>query len=206
MIIPSQQSTDHQVALEARQIGTDTEVFFKITDFPVIEAGIYLFIFIFVFFVNSETLKTKKLVSGKEDEGGARIGVVWDASYSRHGKDIKRELGLLHTVLAERASGARFVDVYVLRNVLSGPTTFAVDKVDDVIKHISELKNDGGTNTSAITAPRTLAGQSKKDEGYRFFLLFTDGQGNLGEALPSNLTAPVFAFSDSAKANSNLLK
>jgi len=54
MIIPSQQSTDHQVALEAKQIGTDTEVFFKITDFPVIEAGTYLSIYLFCF------LKEKK--------------------------------------------------------------------------------------------------------------------------------------------------
>ena len=59
MIIPSQQSTDHQVALEAKQIGTDTEVFFKITDFPVIEAGTYLSIY-FVFFLRKKIFTINK--------------------------------------------------------------------------------------------------------------------------------------------------
>jgi len=188
LLVPSFVEKKQQVVVEKRNdlVNASEDHFFQVTDFPEIKGQ-----------------------TDRAERSSATIGVIWDCSYSRHGQDLSRELSLLESILSlesDKCSGQVAVDVFLLRNRLEESQSFVISKGDaatGVLNYLKDQKYDGGTNTTAITAPRK---RKNGEELYDYFLLFSDGQGNLGETLPSTLEAPVYAFSNAPKANSTLLK
>lgn len=144
-----------------------------------------------------------------------RIGILWDASLSREVASIERELRLLQQLLAQLGNIA--VDVIVVRNVTESVVSFGVTNGDasQLLQYLQTLPCDGATNFGAIKIYknyqqfvgniRTEAGTSLPPD-YDFYLLFSDGLGNLGQELPQIIEAPVYAISSEVTANHPLLR
>ena len=140
-----------------------------------------------------------------------RIGVVWDASLSRAETDHSRELKLLESVLSR--FGHPETDLIVLRNDVEvrpflGGGAAGTAKLIETIK---ELPYDGATNLGALMLPKNLADYreiklKESPANYDFFLLFTDGFGNLGADRPSRAEVPVYAICDDLRANHAMLR
>lgn len=142
----------------------------------------------------------------------ARIGVLWDASMSRQDADKARELELLRN-LVERA-GDVTVDLVFFRNVVDPPRSFTVQggNADELLRAVNATLYDGGTNLGAIRMPanyarldgaRPLHGEAPD---YAYWLLFTDGNGDLGDPVPPRGDVPVYAVSNDDRSNHTVLK
>jgi Ca-activated chloride channel family protein len=125
-----------------------------------------------------------------------RIGIAWDASMSRQAADKKRELALVEQLL--RRLGDVDVDLVFVRNTVEKPIRFSVrsGNSDDLIRALDSVVYDGGTDLSALNLADT-------DD---YWLLFTDGNANLGKDLPPSAFAPVFAVSNDDRANHTILR
>jgi len=66
-----------------------------------------------------------------------------------------------------------------------------------LLTYLQGLQNDGGTNLSALSLPKN---------GDAYWLLFTDGLGNLGGEMPAAITTPVYAINSDPRANHALLR
>ncbi len=126
----------------------------------------------------------------------SRIGVVWDASLSRQGARLTRDLGLLKALLAR----LRDVDVVltVFRDQPEEPRAFTVKEGDAhaLLDHLTGLPLDGGTGLGRVAFSKDVA----------WSLLFSDGLGNLGLELPLPSSTPVFALSGDPQANHAALR
>jgi hypothetical protein len=144
---------------------------------------------------------------------GRRVGVVWDASLSRRGADLRRERATLAEAL--RRAGNVDVDLVVLRDVAEAPRSFTVRGGDAgaLLRFLSALPYDGGTDLGALRLVRNRASLARgKSNGaaapdYAAWLVFSDGLGSLGTA-PANASSPVpvWAFSADPRANHALLR
>ncbi|KAL6071595.1 VIT domain-containing protein [Balamuthia mandrillaris] len=185
-----------QVVLEKKLIlaedsdDSEERTFFLVNDFPEYET-------------QSESNQKETLC----------LGLIFDASLSRAQADLDREKKLLDLlfrhVFAEFECKQILVDVFILRNVLEPPTSFSVTKGEpakEIIAFLEKLPFDGGTNTGAIRAPKARAADEAEEcAAYDFFLLFSDGVGNIGKAVPDTLEVPIYAFSTVPNTNQNLL-
>lgn len=134
---------------------------------------------------------------GAEPWNPRRLAVAWDASGSR--QDVDRDLSFLGDLLATWPGVV--VDVRVFRHRVEEEATFDTSavEVDTLLAWLRELPRDGGTNLSALdfsTLPHV------DDEAW---LLFTDGLGTVGDALPAMGTKPVAAVTSQARCSSALL-
>jgi len=128
-----------------------------------------------------------------------RIGVYWDASLSRAGRDLKPELNLLKAYLS-RLDGPVVVEVVMFRNDARLIGTWKVPgKLDGLIKRIQDAVYDGGTQLGLVGSER---GAGKRDLN----LLFTDGVSNFGKEAPGKLKAPTWVINASSVANHALLR
>lgn len=125
-----------------------------------------------------------------------RIGVVWDASLSRKGSGLSRDLALLDAVL--KRLGDVEVALTVFRDQTEKPVAFTVKGGDThaLLDHLAGLPLDGGTGLGRIAFPKDVA----------WSLLFSDGLGNLGQELPPTPSAQVFALSGDPQANHAALR
>jgi tetratricopeptide (TPR) repeat protein len=141
-----------------------------------------------------------------------RIGILWDASMSRQDADKTREIELLAKLVSQL--GDATVDVVNFRNMVEAPRTFSIQngKADDLLRAINATIYDGGTNLGATRMPRNygeLDGHGRiagKVLDYAYWLLFTDGNGDLGDPMPPKAGAPVYAVSNDDHANHTLLR
>ena len=141
------------------------------------------------------------------------VVIYWDASGSRGATDHKREIELMKRCLDsflpnDRKSKGFTVDLVLFRNAAAEPKRFrwanlnwADQKTDrfGLVKALNAVEYDGGTQMASIT-PWPDAAEPD------FYLLFTDGLSNFGREDPTGLKAPVYAFSDSARANHSFLE
>ncbi|MDB5357737.1 MAG: hypothetical protein JWN24_4190, partial [Phycisphaerales bacterium] len=139
----------------------------------------------------------------------SRIGVMWDASMSREGVDKAREIALLKNVLD--AAGGPGVDVVLFRNTLEAPVAFEAGKVAEVIKFLGAVKYDGATDLGALKFELNHAnlpdGISRHHyDNYDYWLLFSDGLGDVGKPLPQKAKTPVYAVSNDDRANHAVLR
>jgi tetratricopeptide (TPR) repeat protein len=138
-----------------------------------------------------------------------RIGILWDASLSRADADKTRELALLKQILG-RYKGVD-VDVVVFRNQVQRPVELNTDKLEDLLRLLESVKYDGGTDLAELVIaknPTELPFEHVwKDlpPNYDFWLMFTDGLGNLMGDMPKKVEAPVYLFSNDSRANHALL-
>ena len=135
---------------------------------------------------------------GAEPWNPRRLAVAWDASGSR--QDVDRDLSFLGDLLATRPGVV--VDVRVFRHRVEEEATFDTSavEVDALLAWLRELPRDGGTNLSALDFSDL---PHADDEAW---LLFTDGLGTVGDALPAMGTKPVAAVTSQARCNSALLE
>jgi tetratricopeptide (TPR) repeat protein len=144
-----------------------------------------------------------------------RIGILWDASLSREVASIERELRLLQQLLAQLGNIA--VDVIVVRNVTESPVSFRVTNgnASQLLQYLQTLPCDGATNFGAIKIYKNYQqfvenirteAETSVPPDYDFYLLFSDGLGNLGQELPQIIEAPVYAISSEVTANHPLLR
>jgi Ca-activated chloride channel homolog len=125
-----------------------------------------------------------------------RVGLLWDASLSRTHADLARERSLLERWLA--SLGDVEVDLTVFRNVPEHTRRLKVQagNAEPVLRELEGIAYDGGTNLSALP----LRGRVDA------FLLFSDGLGTLGDAVPRPARAPVYAVGSSAQADHAALR
>lgn len=98
-----------------------------------------------------------------------RLGVVWDASGSRSGVSLAKELAFLEALVQK--SGAREVALVVFRDKPEAPRTFA--SFGELKAALDALVYDGGTDFAAL-APALAPGAP--------WFLFTDGVDTLAGA------------------------
>lgn len=153
------------------------------------------------FFLVADMPKVPAVAPESARATGRRIGLVWDASLSRESADRKRELALLATHL--KSLGSATVDVIVLRNDVSAVQSFPVvnGSSDALMTFLKGVAYDGGTNFGALNL-----GKPRQGENYAYWLVFTDGLGNLGETMPGDTGAPVYALASDSRANHPLLR
>ncbi len=142
-----------------------------------------------------------------------RIGILWDASLSRRKADKEREWGILRKLLAQLHDVE--VDLIVFRNVIEAPVHFAVRGGDanDLIQYLSGIPNDGATHFGALHIPRNYRqlhpkpiNEAESVSDYAYFLLFSDGLSNLGQASPIGVEVPIYALSEEVTANHAFLE
>lgn len=129
-----------------------------------------------------------------------RIGITWDASLSRSGRDLTAELGLLKRYLS-RMDGTVVVELSVLRNDLEMVGTWRVSpgKIEGLLSAIKALQYDGGTQLGVL-------GTEKRSGKRDLNLLFSDGISNFGLEMPAKLDAPTWVINSSSTANHALLR
>jgi Ca-activated chloride channel family protein len=120
-----------------------------------------------------------------------RIGVAWDASFSRESADRERDLRLLSAHLARLRRAD--VDVVVFRNVPEPARSFAVVDGDAsaLVAWLRAQPCDGATNLAALRLP--------EDVGYT--LLFTDGLSTMGGRRDRRASSPIYAVSGDPHAD-----
>lgn len=125
-----------------------------------------------------------------------RIGIAWDATLSRQAADLKRELGLLEALL--KRLGDVEVSLVVFRNEPEAPRSFAVKAGDatPLLEHLRGIAFDGGTALGRLALTKDCA----------YWLLLSDGLGNLGDDVPAAIAAPVYAVASDPQANHALLR
>ena len=123
------------------------------------------------------------------------ITILWDSSLSRAGADKDRELKLLAGFL-KQCNGTQ-VDVTRFSNSAEPPRSFKIkgDGDDGLIQFLKATTYDGATDLSKLPIP----------PGVEYALLFSDGNGNLGPAMPAKLPVPVYTISSDSRANHAIL-
>lgn len=125
-----------------------------------------------------------------------RLGIAWDASGSRSGDHIEKELSALKELL-RKWSGAQ-VTLLVFRDRVEPPQTFT--DVNLLIEAIKKAPLDGGTDLTALG--KAIQGAEKKDQ----WILVTDGMDTLSDQLPDFGNAHVTALVSQPVAQRELLR
>jgi tetratricopeptide (TPR) repeat protein len=125
------------------------------------------------------------------------IGVLWDISSSGEKRDIEKEKQLLKTYLS--MIGDVKLSLIPFNISIQSNEIFNISSGDSeaLLKKISELKYDGGTQFGAIDL-----GKYSFDE----VLLFTDGLGTFGRKEINFSNIPVTTISSSPSADFSFLK
>lgn len=140
-----------------------------------------------------------------------RIAIAWDASLSRAKRDKAREFELIRRIAGKYRNFG--VDLIVVRNIAEPPVAFDIHDGDasELIKHLSSLQYDGGTNLSSLKMEKNridLGAGAWRDRptDYSFWLVFTDGLSDLFADRAVSAKLPVYAVSDDARSNHELLE
>jgi len=129
-----------------------------------------------------------------------RVGMVWDASLSRHGLGRETEYALLEELA--KAWEVVTLDVRLLRDRVEEPRSFVMrGDARELIAWLREVPYDGGTALGALRFPASHAGQD-----YDLHLVFADGHGNIGARLPTASPVRVFTIASSSTADHALLR
>jgi tetratricopeptide (TPR) repeat protein len=120
-----------------------------------------------------------------------RIGIAWDASFSRAEADRGRDLGIIAAHLARL--GSVEVEAIVFRNVPDAPRRFSITngKADELLTYLREQPCDGATNFIAVHFPRDVS----------YSLLFSDGLATVGGGANDGPVHPVFVLSGDPRAD-----
>lgn len=120
-----------------------------------------------------------------------RIGIAWDASFSRAEADRDRDLGIIAAHLARL--GSVEVETVVFRTVADAPRRFSITqgKADALLAYLREQPCDGATNLAAVRFPADAS----------YSLLFSDGLATVGGAANDGLVHPVFILSGDPRAD-----
>ena len=123
-----------------------------------------------------------------------RVGLYWDASLSREGRDREAELRAVERWL--HRAGALEVDVVVFRNAPEPARRFPIRGGDAsaLLAFLRETPCDGGTRLGALRfAP-----------GHDYDVLVSDGLDDLGGELPETRT-PLYVLNADSRAHHALL-
>jgi len=128
-----------------------------------------------------------------------RVAVIWDASASRQDDDHAREREFLRRLVGQWGRGPVTVVFQVLRHRLISERVLTVRGGDaaPLLAEIEHLYYDGGTQLGAIRPPNPPPD---------YILLFSDGQGNFGAALPPAGPVPLIAVSAAPDADRLVLR
>jgi hypothetical protein len=126
-----------------------------------------------------------------------RIGIAWDASLSRSRANRDREMAILAKLLEKL--GDVEVDVVLVRNEVGKPRTFKVagGQASALVRYLADTPCDGGTDLRRIKFARA---------NYAYWLFFSDGLSTLGEGMPAEIRARVFAVNSAVSANHGFLR
>jgi hypothetical protein len=131
----------------------------------------------------------------------ARVAIAWDASGSRDREATERELAFLERLMAAWPSTA--FDVVVFRDAPERPAVFegrdGRGRLSDALRR---APRDGGTALAGLSFARSALPAA----GDALWLLFSDGIGTLGEALPALGDVPVWTVTGAAVADRALLR
>jgi Ca-activated chloride channel family protein len=128
----------------------------------------------------------------REMRAVGRVGIAWDASLSRSKADHQREIALLRAAMGSLKPMG--IDLVIFRN--KPEAVVRVGNVEEAIKLIEAAPYDGGTNLADV----------KLGKECTFWMLFTDGLGDLYADRPKVIESQVYAISNDAKANPGLLE
>ncbi len=128
-----------------------------------------------------------------------RVAVIWDASASREDDDHAREREFLRRLVATWKGQPVTVHFQVLRHRIVSQREVTVQGGDSspLLDEIEKVYYDGGTAIGAIV-PLNPAPD--------FVLLFSDGQGNFGKALPPMGNTPLHTVSAASDADRLILR
>ncbi|MCP4216054.1 MAG: DUF2135 domain-containing protein [bacterium] len=138
----------------------------------------------------------------KHKELPDRITILWDASGSRARKGRQKELDLLKAYFNNPRFKNKTVEVllHFFRNRKGPALPFPVvsGNIDKIVEAVLAVDYDGGTTIGAI-APQK--GEKTPD----FYLMFSDGNHNIGDREPTGFKAPLYIASSSADADFSFL-
>eukprot|EP01080_Neovahlkampfia_damariscottae_P011271 gene11271-4084_t len=143
----------------------------------------------------------------KEAKKIQKIGIIWDSSFSRSKQNLSNDFEVVQKVLSkfQESNEATFnVEILTMRHKCEFEKQFEVKNDKDIEQTVNYLKNDifydGGTNLGSIPV------KSKESSSIDFYLLFSDGIGNLGKDIPDKqYKAPIYGFGSELSSNHKLL-
>ena len=129
-----------------------------------------------------------------------RVHVIWDASGSQAEADHSRKLRVLRNYLTQWLRSRPAIELVVFRNRPESVRHFDATRegINALVSELETVSYDGGTQLAGV---REAFGPAAPD----LYLLFTDGFGNFGKQDLDSFDAPVYAISDSAITNYQLL-
>jgi Ca-activated chloride channel homolog len=144
-------------------------------------------------------------VSQEKWQKGApeHVVIYWDASGSRGALNHDREIGVLTKYFAAQLQVGRQpirVDIIPF-NIFLLPKrkiTLTERNLEQLSAELKKIQYDGGTQISALTL-------SSDADPPDFYMLFTDGNANIGKLTAPVFNAPVYVFSNSPDANNLFL-
>lgn len=148
-----------------------------------------------VFFSISDTLDAAS--ANAEVKPPAKLGIAWDASGSRGGAHLQRELALLKELFSQRRIPQ--IVLVIFRDRPEDAVVFRGD-YETLLKTLKEAPCDGGTDFEALG--ESMKALADVDQ----WLLFTDGLDTLTSKLPSFDKRRVTAVVSQNVANRELLR
>ena len=131
------------------------------------------------------------LADAKSTKPPRKLGIAWDASGSRNGEQLQKEITTLKEIL-RKCSGCEFT-LLVFRD--RPEATRVITSADE----LNDLPNDGGTDLSA-------AADTIRKSDIDLWLLFTDGFDTLSDKLPDFAGKNVTAVVSQTVAHRELLR
>ncbi len=130
-----------------------------------------------------------------------RVAVAWDASGSREDEAIEREIAFLSRLLDAWPAAA--VDLVVFRDRAEPPVAFAAGSGrSKLVEALRRAPRDGGTSLASLSFARGALPRAED----ALWLLFSDGIGTVGEALPAPGDVPVWAATGATVADRAFLR
>lgn len=125
-----------------------------------------------------------------------QIGLIWDTSLSGLQRDVKKEMGLLGSIIRQKQNLT--IQLGLLNNEFKNAGTFIIinGNWSALKEKLENITYDGGTNFSAVNAGNFVANE---------YILFSDGLSTFGKN-SIDLNKPVHTVNSSAKADYSTLK
>jgi hypothetical protein len=128
-----------------------------------------------------------------------RIGIYWDASFSRRHADHKKELALLESYLGQLSFGGHGPRGCLSQCQTGAPRPFVCPaQTQALLSFLRGIQYDGATQLGSLAG----RGLPRADLN----LLFSDGISNIGLEDPLGLKAPTYIINSSTSAGHALLR
>lgn len=188
-----------ETRLQNTALDTDLYISIPPSDFTPVsveksETGEYFFSI-----TDMEIPVPRESMSGRAYLPPAKLTLYWDASGSRSSSSLERSFEVLDMYFQTLHAPTINVECVVFRNETEDAVNFRIrnGNADELLSFLRDIPYDGGTQLGTLPAP---------GYGSSFAMLFSDGLSNFGETDMTELSVPLYIFSEDTQVNYPYLK